>query len=268
MKLGALISQTAKRFSAARLHYGHGTDSARGEASFLVIRGLGLPFNVSDAGEVDPSRVEKLITTRISQRIPAAYLLNEAWLDGVPFYVDKRVIVPRSHISFLLKDLDTPGRVLDLCTGSGCLAVLAARAYPRARVVASDISPAVLAVARKNIARHAMGRRVRLLRSDLFDAVRGKFDLIITNPPYVDARTMRKLPPEYRHEPRAALAAGQDGLAFVRRILAAAKDSLAPNGLLLCEVGDSRAALERACPDLGFAWPHESVFLVQREGLG
>lgn len=268
MNLEKLIRETERRFRAARLHYGHGTDNPHGEASFLVIRGLGLPFTVSDRKEVDAATIEPLIRRRIRERIPTAYLLSEAWLDGLPFYIDKRVIVPRSHITFLLKDLDTPRRVLDLCTGSGCLAVLAARAYPRAQVVASDISPAALAVARKNIARYGMGRRVRILRSDLFDAVRGKFDLIITNPPYVDASTMRKLPREYRHEPRAALAAGRDGLALVRRILAAAKDYLAPSGLLLCEVGDSRAALERAYPGLGFAWPHESVFLMQREGLG
>ena len=138
MKLGALIEKTARRFRAARLHYGHGTDSPHGEATFLVIRGLGLPYNVSDARDVDPSQIEELIERRIRQRIPAAYLLNEAWLDGVRFYVDQRVIIPRSHIAFLLKDLGSPRRVLDLCTGSGCLAVLAARAYPKASVTASD----------------------------------------------------------------------------------------------------------------------------------
>lgn len=268
MKLGALITQTARRFSAARLHYGHGTDNARDEAAFLVIRGLGLSFKVSDNREVDPAKIEPLVRRRITERIPATYLLHEAWLDGVPFYVDQRVIVPRSHITFLLKDLDAPRRVLDLCTGSACLAILAARAYPRARIVASDFSPAALAVARKNVARHRLERRVRLLRSDLFRHVPGTFDLVITNPPYVDASTMKKLPREYRHEPRRALAAGRDGLAFVRRILTEAKSHLAPNGLLLCEVGDSRRALERAYPGLGFAWPHESVFLLQREGLG
>jgi ribosomal protein L3 glutamine methyltransferase len=263
LKLGKLIEKTARRFRAARLHYGHGTDSAHGEATFLVVRGLSLPYNVSDAKEVDPSRVEPLIARRISERIPAAYLLNEAWLDGVKFYVDERVIVPRSHIAFLLKDLGTPKRILDLCTGSGCLAVLAAKAHPRAQVVASDISSDALAVARKNV-----GKRVRLVHSDLFRNIRGKFDLIISNPPYVDAPTIKKLPREYRHEPRSSLAAGRDGLTFVRRILSEAKNYLAPNGLLLCEVGDSRAALERVYPKLNFAWPHESVFLLQREGLG
>lgn len=268
MKLGTLITQTARRFAAARLHYGHGTDSAHGEASFLIIRGLGLPFTVSDAKEVDAAIIERLIRRRIRERIPAAYLLNEAWLDGVPFYIDQRVIVPRSHITFLLKDLDPPKRVLDLCTGSGCLAILAAKAFPTASVIASDLSSAALSVARRNVENHRLQRRVRLVRSDLFKNIHGKFDLIVTNPPYVDASTMKKLPREYRHEPRRALAAGREGLAFVRRILAEAKDRLAPSGLLLCEVGDSRAALERAYPGLGFAWPHESVFLLQREGLG
>ena len=268
MTLEKLIEKTEKRFLAERLHYGHGTGNARDEAVFLVIRGLGLSFRASDSREVDPAKIEPLVRRRIKERIPAAYLLREAWLDGVPFYVDRRVIVPRSHITFLLKDLDAPKRVLDLCTGSACLAILAARAYPRARIVASDLSPAALAVARKNVARHRLEGRVRLLRSDLFRGVPGTFDLIITNPPYVDAATMKKLPPEYRHEPRRALAAGRDGLAFVHRILTEAKDRLAPSGLLLCEVGDSRAALERAYPSLALAWPHESVFLVQREGLG
>jgi ribosomal protein L3 glutamine methyltransferase len=267
LKLGQLIQQTEKRFKAARLHYGHGTDSAHGEAVFLVIRGLDLPFSASDSIEVDPSRVEKLIGKRIAQRIPAAYLLKEAWLDGQPFYVDERVLVPRSHIAFILKDLETPKRVLDLCTGSGCLAILAARAYSKAAVVGSDISTPALAVAKENVKRHGLGRRVRLVRSDLFKAIEGRFDVIITNPPYVDMPAMRKLPPEYLHEPRGALAAGRDGLDLVRTILGEARDYLTPNGLLLCEVGDSRPALERAYPGLDFAWPHDSVFLLQREAL-
>ncbi|HKU46929.1 MAG TPA: 50S ribosomal protein L3 N(5)-glutamine methyltransferase, partial [Burkholderiales bacterium] len=133
MKLSQLIEQTARRFSRAKLHYGHGTDNARDEAAFLVLRGLGLDFNENLDLEVDPKRVEPLIRKRIEERIPAAYLLNEAWLDGVPFYVDRRVIIPRSHIAFLLRKLPAPRRVLDLCTGSGCLAILAARAFPRAR---------------------------------------------------------------------------------------------------------------------------------------
>jgi ribosomal protein L3 glutamine methyltransferase len=260
LKLGALVEKTARRFKAAGLHYGHGTDNARDEAAFLVLRGLGLPFGASPETVVDPSQVEGLLKERIKRRIPAAYLLKEAWLDGVKFYVDERVIVPRSHIAFLLKGLPAPKRVLDLCTGSGCLAALAAKAFPRAEVVASDLSKDALDVARKNF-------KGRLISSDLFERIPGKFDLILSNPPYVDARAMRRLPPEYRHEPRMALAAGQDGLAVVRKILSQAEEHLAPKGLLLCEVGDSRAALERAYPRLPFTWPAPSVFLLRREGF-
>jgi ribosomal protein L3 glutamine methyltransferase len=268
LKLGELIDRTARRFSAARLDYGHGTDNARDEAAFLVIRGLRLPFAAPLSRDVDQENIEFLVKRRIEERIPAAYLLREAWLDGIRFYVDERVIVPRSHIAFLLKGLDSPKRVLDLCTGSGCLAVLAARAFPRAKVTASDISAGALAVAIKNVARHRLHRRVRLLRSDLFKSIRGSFDLIVANPPYVDARAMKELPPESRREPVLALAAGSDGLNAVRRILAEAKNHLAPNGLLVCEVGDSRRALARAYPKLPFKWPHASVFALRQEEMG
>ena len=161
--------------------------------------------------------MEPLLKKRIEQRIPAAYLLNEAWLDGVPFYVDRRVIVPRSHIAFLLRGLRAaPKRILDLCTGSGCLAILAARAFPKARVDAADISSAALAVAARNVRQHKLGKRVRLIRSDLFKELKGRYDLIISNPPYVSTPAMRKLPPEYRYEPGIALAGGGQGLDFVR----------------------------------------------------
>lgn len=267
MTLAQLIADAERRFRAARLDFGHGTQNAHDEAAFLVLRSLRLPFD-ADLGrtvsEKAARQVESLIRRRIEERKPVAYLLKEAWLDGMRFYVDERVIVPRSHIAFLLKDLPKPRRVLDLCTGSGCLAALAARAFPSARIVASDVSAAALAVARKNV-----GPRVRLVRSDLFDALGGeRFDLILSNPPYVDAPAMRRLPAEYRHEPRLALAAGADGLALVRRILARARDHLGPKGLLLCEVGESRRALERAYPALPFRWPHASVFMLRRENLG
>jgi len=272
--LGQLIDETARRFSAARLHYGHGTDNARDEAAFIVIRGLDLPFDASLSQAVDPQKVDALVRKRIRERIPAAYLLGETWLDGLPFYVDERVIVPRSHIAFLLGEglapwlAHPPRRLLDLCTGSGCLAVLAARAYPRARVTGSDISPAALAVARKNVARHLLQRRVQLRRSDLFEKLSGeRFDLIVTNPPYVTTTSIRKLPPEYRHEPRIALAAGPDGLDLVRRIVSEARRFLAPKGLLVCEVGDGRRALERAYPRLPFTWAGEAVFLLERRHL-
>ena len=173
MTLRELIKETEKRFRAARLHYGHGTDNPHDEAAFLVLRALRLPFShdlTDTVGERSAARIEALVEKRIRQRIPLPYLLREAWLDGKRFYVDQRVIVPRSHIAFLLKDLPQPRSVLDLCTGSGCLAVLAARAFPRARVTASDISRDALAVARRNIAHHP---RIRLVKSDLFVGVPG-----------------------------------------------------------------------------------------------
>lgn len=263
MKLGELIQQTARRFTRARLHYGHGTGSAHDEAAFLVLRGLRLPFDTNLERPARPERVEALIRRRIQQRIPAAYLLKEAWLDGLPFYVDRRVIIPRSHIAFLLKDLRiAPKRILDLCTGSGCLAILAARAFPRARVDASDISSAALAVAARNVRRHKLGKRIRLVRSDAFAGLTGTYDLIISNPPYVSAPAMRRLPPEYRHEPGIALAGGRQGLDFVGRILQGAAVHLGPKGLLVCEVGDNRKAMERAYPRLRLDWPRDQVFTL------
>lgn len=261
MKLRDLIRDTARRLSRAKLHYGHGTDNARDEAAFLVLRGLGLAFDADLEQEVDPRHVEVLVRKRIEQRIPAAYLLNEAWLAGVPFHVDRRVIVPRSHIAFLLRELSVaPRSILDLCTGSGCLAILAARAFPRARVDASDISAAALEVAARNVRRHRLGSRIRLLRSDLFTNLKGRYDLILANPPYVDLPSMRELPPEYRYEPAIALAGGRGGLDYVKAILEAAPQHLAPEGVLVCEVGDGKAALERACPRTAFVWPLPQVF--------
>jgi ribosomal protein L3 glutamine methyltransferase len=260
LTLAQLIAKTEKRFKTARLHYGHGTDNARDEAAFLVLRALRLPFShdlTDTVSERSTARIEGLVEKRIRQRIPAAYLLHEAWLDGQCFYVDERVIVPRSHIAFLLKDLPRPRTVLDLCTGSGCLAALAARAFPRAQVTASDVSPGALAVARRNV-----GPAVRLVRSDLFEKLPGAFDLILSNPPYVTSRSMRELPAEYRHEPRLALAAGADGLGIVRRILEEAPAHLNPGGVLVCEVGDGRVALERAYPALALAWPRDEVFIL------
>ena len=268
MILGKLIEKTEKRFKAAGLHYGHGSDNAHDEAAFLVLRGLGLPFDSDLEKDVSERKIENLVRRRIRQRIPVAYLLNESWLDGVPFYVDQRVIIPRSHIAFLLKGLKPPRRVLDLCTGSRCLAVLAAKSFPRATVTASDIDRGALEVARRNIARHRLGHRIRLVRSDLFDDVTGRYDLIVANPPYVSAAAMKRLPPEYSHEPRGALAGGQDGLFLVRRIIRKAESRLQAGGTLLCEVGDSRRALVRVYPELPFKWPHASVFALRREEMG
>lgn len=265
MTLEQLIEQTAQRFRAARLHYGHGTDNAHDEAAFLVLRGLGLPFHTNLQRSARPERVQNLIRQRIEQRIPAAYLLNEAWLDGLRFYVDRRVIVPRSHIAFLLKDLRVaPRRILDLCTGSGCLAILAAQAFPRAQVDASDVSSAALAVAARNVRGHRLGRRVRLIRSDLFSELYERYDLIISNPPYVSTPALRKLPPEYRYEPGLALGGGADGLQLVSAILAEAAGHLTARGLLVCEIGENRKALERAYPATAFEWPQAEVFKLAR----
>jgi ribosomal protein L3 glutamine methyltransferase len=262
LTLGEWIERTERRLRAARLHYGHGTDNPRDEAAFLVLRGLRLPFDADLSRAVDARRVEPLVRERIEKRLPAAYILKEAWLDGVPFYVDRRVIVPRSHIAFLFGQLGVrPRRILDLCTGSGCLAILAARAFPRAQVDASDISADALAVARSNVRKHRA--RVRLLRADL---LRGTdvYDLIITNPPYVSTRSMRRLPPEYRHEPGIALGGGANGLQFVSRIIDEAPAHLITGGVLVCEVGENRKALERAYPRVEFTWPRDEVFVLPR----
>jgi ribosomal protein L3 glutamine methyltransferase len=274
LNLGALIRHTERRLRAARLHYGHGTDNPRDEAAFLVLRGLGLPFDADLGRCADPAKIEALIQHRIKKRIPAAYLLREAWLAGLPFYIDRRVIVPRSHIAGLLgKQLKpwlrrAPRRVLDLCTGSGCLAILAARAFPRAAVEASDLSAPALAVARRNVAHYGLEKRVRLIRSDLYAALGGRrYDLIVSNPPYVTSAAMRRLPAEYRYEPGMALAAGKDGLELVRRILAGAPAHLSPSGLLVCEVGDGRRTVERAFRGMPLLWPQDEVFIAERASM-
>ena len=279
MTLRQLASEVGRALRAAPVHFGHGTTNARDEAAFLVLRGLGLPFDAPADRPVAPrerARILGLLRRRVRERIPVAYLLHEAWLADEPFYVDRRVIIPRSHIAHMLQErmqpwlARGPRRVLDLCTGSGCLAVLAAKAFARARVDAADLSAGALAVARRNIALHRLGRRVRLVRSDLFAGLRGaRYDLIVSNPPYVTAASMRALPREHRHEPRVALAGGADGLELVHRILRDAAHALAPRGLLVCEIGDGRLALQRAYPRLPFAWAQNgTVFLLRREELG
>jgi len=280
--LRELVRDTARRLRSARLHYGHGTANAHDEAVFLVLRGLGLPFDAPadrPLGRREQARVERLVQRRIRERIPVAYLLKEAWLAGQSFYVNRRVVIPRSHIAELLQDRLRPWlhrpvrRVLDLCTGSGCLAVLAAQAFPRAAVDASDLSSAALAVAARNVARHRLRARVQLAPADLYSAFRGKrYDLIVANPPYVGAASMNALPREYLHEPRPALAGGKDGLEFVRRIIEQAFERLEPRGLLVCEIGNNRKALEHAFPRTPFAWPETAagtgqVFLLSREDL-
>lgn len=282
---GELFRDAVVRFREARLVFGHGMHDARDEAAYLVFHCLGLPpGNLAEhrARRLTPvqhRKFERLVERRIRERIPVAYLTHEAWLGDYSFYVDQRVIVPRSFIAELLRDgLPTwlkraPRAVLDLCTGSGCLAVLAAHAYPRARIDASDIFRGALAVARRNLARYDLQQRVRLVHSDLFGALHGRrYDLILSNPPYVNAAAMRALPPEYRHEARLALSGGADGLDAVRSILLEARAYLNPRGLLVCEIGHNRRALERAFPQLAFVWLETSaggdhVFMIEREAL-
>ena len=256
-----------RRFRTARLAYGHGTANAVDEAAFMMLEALRLPIhNIAPWLDLKPTAAERvrlltLIDARVSLRMPAPYLLGAAYMRGVRFHIDRRALIPRSFIGDLLVDGALPidprkvRRVLDLCTGSGCLAILAALAFPRAKVDAVDLSAGALALARRNVATHRLGDRITLHRGDLFQPLaKQRYDLILTNPPYVDARGMAKLPPEYHHEPRMALAAGDDGLDLVRRILAEAPRHLQKGGGLLCEIGRGKAPLERAYPDTDFVW--------------
>lgn len=284
--VGGLVRHGTRLFRAARLAFGHGTTNARDEAAYLTLHALGLPPGAAPGTflrRVAPAaaaRVLELFERRVRERKPAAYLTREAWLGEYRFYVDERAIVPRSHIAELLREglapwISHPGRMraaLDLCTGSGCLAILLAGSFRRARIDATDISSAALAVARINVRRYRLDGRIRLVKSDLFSALRGKhYDLIVCNPPYVTAAGMRKLPAEYRHEPRAALAGGRGGLAFIRRTLAQAGAHLNPGGVLVVEAGANRRAVERSWPGLPFTWLDTSgggdVFLLTREQL-
>ena len=280
-----LIAAAAARFRKARLAYGHGTLNADDEAAWLMVHALGCPFeDLSERMDqtLAPAvvrRAQALFDRRIAERIPAAYLTREAWLGEHRFYVDERVIVPRSYIAELLRDrlrpwlARAPATILDLCTGSGCLAIVAAHTFPRAQVDAADLSSAAVAVARRNVREHRLGTRLQLLRSDLFAALTGRrYDLIISNPPYVGDSAMRRLPAEFQHEPELALHGGHDGLDLVRRILADAADHLVPRGWLVMEVGHYRARVERAFPRLPFIWAETSggddcVLLLQREAL-
>jgi ribosomal protein L3 glutamine methyltransferase len=256
-----------RRFKTARLAYGHGTTNAVDEAAFMMLEALRLPIHTIDPWlDLEPTAAERarlltLIDARVGLRMPAPYLVGAAYMRGVRFHVDRRALIPRSFIGDLLADGALPidprkvRRVLDLCTGSGCLAILAAFTFPRAKIDAVDLSAGALALARRNVATHRLGDRITLHRGDLFRPLaKQRYDLIITNPPYVDARGMAKLPPEYHHEPRMALAAGDDGLDLVRRILADAPRHLSKGGGLLCEIGRGRAPLERAYPDTPFVW--------------
>ena len=270
--LGALVDSGAALLEAAGVAFGHGTTNARDEAAWLVLWRLGLPLDTPlgdapDSQEKRPvaqaelAQVATLFEERIATRKPAAYLTREAWLQGVPFYVDERAIVPRSLIAELIADGsidhflgEHTRRVLDLCTGNGSLAVLAAMAWPEIEVTGADISVDALAVARTNVERHGLAGRIALVRSDGLQAVPGPWDLILCNPPYVNAESMQALPPEYRAEPELALAGGQDGMDFVRALLHALPAALSPEGVLLLEIGHERAHFEAAFPDLPVFW--------------
>ncbi|MDK9715593.1 MAG: 50S ribosomal protein L3 N(5)-glutamine methyltransferase [Sulfuritalea sp.] len=275
------------RFNEAGLFFGHGTDNAWDEAVWLVLATLHLPRDTLDPWlDAHLTKTERLallgnLQQRVVHRLPTAYLVQEAWLGPYRFYVDQRVIVPRSFFAELLENgfapwIDDPesvGAALDLCTGSGCLAILMAHAFPNADVDAIDISADALVVACRNIADYHLDDRVHAIESDLFAAVKGKrYDLILSNPPYVTAAAMDALPAEYRHEPALALAAGPDGLDVVRRILAQARAHLNPGGLLAIEVGHNQDLVEAAFPDMPMVWldtehAEGKVFLVTREDL-
>ena len=286
MTLQDLLAGAISRLEAAQLAYGHGTTNARDEAIWLVLWRLGLPLDgdleemaETPVSDEDALAVAELVTRRIETRRPAAYLTNEAWLQGVPFYVDERAIVPRSFIAELIADggfdawLDENTReVLDLCTGNGSLAVLAAIAWPDIHVTGADLSPDALAVARINVDRHGLQERITLVESDGLAACPGPYDLILCNPPYVNARSMADLPAEYRAEPALALAGGDDGMDFIRGLLRDAPSRLSPEGVLVLEIGNERDHFEAAFPQLEAIWLETSagtdqVLLLTAESL-
>ncbi len=288
--VGELIASGAQQLEAAGVSFGHGTTNAHDEAAWLVLWRLGLPLDtpLGDAPDskqnmpVAPAQqalVATLFEQRIATRKPAAYLTHEAWLQGVPFYVDERAIVPRSLIAELIADGgfddflgEHTHQVLDLCTGNGSLAVLAAMAWPEVQVTGADLSPEALAVARINVDRHGLHERVALQLSDGLAALPGPWDLILCNPPYVNAQSMAQLPPEYRAEPELALAGGSDGMDFIRRLLRDAPARMSENAVLVLEIGNERAHFEAAFAELPVFWldtsaGEDQVLLVTRQAL-
>jgi ribosomal protein L3 glutamine methyltransferase len=275
------------RFNEATLAFGHGTTNAWDEAAYLVLHALSLPldrlelFLDARLTQHERAKLGELLARRIDARVPAAYLTREAWLGEFRFYVDERVIIPRSFIAELLPDglapwIPDPSAIrtaLDLCTGSGCLAILLAHAYPEADVDAVDLSSDALAVAQRNVADYGLAGRINLIRSDLYaNLVEKSYDLVISNPPYVTDRSMDALPAEYRHEPAMALAGGDDGLDAVRGIVKDAPRFLNPGGMLVVEVGHGRAAVESAYPRMPFVWLEteghdDAVFAIPREDI-
>ncbi len=289
MTLLDLITREAARLKKAGVSFGHGTANAFDEAAWLVLWSLGMDLDAlelhakRELSADEEAKAAALVTRRIETRQPAAYLTREAWLQNVPFYVDERTIVPRSFIAELLVDGEEQGtldawlsdrtqRVLDLCTGNGSLAVIAALAYPEIEVDACDLSDDALEVAKINVDKHKLGKRISLMKSDLLNSVHGPYDLILCNPPYVNASSMAALPEEYRHEPALALAGGEDGMDLVRRIIDEAAAKLSDIGVLVLEVGNERRHFEAAFRRLEAAWLETSagddaVLLVTREAL-
>ena len=276
------------RFNTEKLFFGHGTNNAFDEAAYLILHTLKLPLDQLEPfldarllqGEID--NLLRIIDRRTEDRVPAAYITNEAWLGGYRFFVDERVIVPRSFIAELIPEhfapwVQDPGtirRALDLCTGSGCLPILLADAFPEAQIDAVDISPEALQVARRNVDDYELGARINLVESDLYTKLAStqKYDLIISNPPYVNTASMSKLPQEYLQEPQLALAGGTDGMDLVRTIVKCAAQRLTPQGVLIVEIGNERAHAEAAFPELELTWVSTSagddmVFLVTAEQL-
>lgn len=287
LTLRDLIRYGVSRLNAAQVALGHGSDNAWDETAYLVLHALHLPLDTLepflDARVLseERNRVLELIDRRVTERVPAAYLTNEAWLRGHRFYVDARVIVPRSPIAELLdeglspwvQDAQAVDSVLDMCTGSGCLAILSALAFPYAQVDAVDVSPDALEVARRNVDDYGLGDRLALRQSDLFDSLpERQYDVIVCNPPYVNSGSMDVLPQEYRHEPHLALAGGADGMDLVRRILQAAPRYLSENGVLVLEIGHERDFFEAAFPELSPVWldteeASDQLLLLTREQL-
>lgn len=266
--MGDFVRWGASRFNEAGLTFGHGTDNALDESFYLVTYALHLPHDIppymveTKLSQKEKSTVSELINKRVNTRLPAAYLTHEAWFAGVPFYVDERVLVPRSPIAELIEsgyepwiDASRVEDILDLCTGCGCIAIASALAFPDARVDATDLSADALQVAQQNVKRHHVEDQLGLYEGDLFQGLEGRrYDVIVSNPPYVDAEDMSNLPEEYIHEPELALSAGEDGLDIVRRILKQAGSYLKPGGIVIVEVGNSAAALIDTYPEAPFTW--------------
>jgi ribosomal protein L3 glutamine methyltransferase len=282
-----LLRYAVTRFNTAELFFGHGSSNALDEAAYLILHTLKLPLDKLDPfldARLLPQEVQailQVIERRAEQRVPAAYITNEAWLGGYRFYVDERTIVPRSFIAELIPDQFSPWiidaeavtNVLELCTGSGCLPIMLADAFPNAQVDAVDISPDALAVAQRNVNDYELQNRITLIQSDLYANVpQNKYELIVSNPPYVNATSMGRLPQEYLREPQIALAGGTDGMDLVREIVAGAGKRLTPNGLLVVEIGNEREHAEAAFPDLELTWLSTSagddmVFLITADQL-